>query len=127
MASKKTFVSMVAAASLSVLASGLARAADTYKPECFSPAADNKKSIQYPAKKGPYKIALVNGYVGNDWRITAIQSAKAWGARPDNAKQLADFKVISVGNDSAADRRDRQLYRCRLRRCGHQRGQSDSL
>ncbi len=100
MASRKIFVAALSAAS--VLASGFAYSADTYKPECFSPASDNKKSIQYPAKKGPYKIALVNGYVGNDWRITAIQSAKAWGARPDNAKQLADFKVISVGNDSAA-------------------------
>ena len=100
MASRMIFVAALSAAS--VLASGFAYAADTYKPECFSPASDNKKSIQYPAKKGPYKIALVNGYVGNDWRITAIQSAKAWGARPDNAKQVADFKVISVGNDSAA-------------------------
>jgi ribose transport system substrate-binding protein len=99
MISRKTFAMALSA---SFLASGLAHAADTYKPECFSPASDNKKTIQYPAKKGPYKIALVNGYVGNDWRITAIQSAKAWGARPDNAKQLADFKVISVGNDSAA-------------------------
>ena len=87
---------------LLALCPGMASAADTYKPECFSPAKDNPKSIQYKAKPGPYKIALVNGYVGNDWRITAIQSAKAWGARPDNKAKLADYKVISVGNDSAA-------------------------
>jgi ribose transport system substrate-binding protein len=84
------------------LASGAAWAEDTYKPECFTPAADNPSVIQYPAKTGPYKIALVNGYVGNDWRITTIQAAKAWGARPENAKKLSEFKVISVGNDSAA-------------------------
>jgi ribose transport system substrate-binding protein len=79
-----------------------AGAADTYRPECFAPAPDNTKTIQYPAKKPPFKIALVNGYVGNDWRLTTILSAKAWGARPDNKAKLADFKVISVGNDSAA-------------------------
>jgi ribose transport system substrate-binding protein len=91
-------------ASLAVLTlmAGSAFAADTYMPECFTPAKDNPAVIQYPAKNGPYKIALVNGYVGNDWRITTIQAAKAWGARPDNAKQLSEFKVISVGNDSAA-------------------------
>jgi ribose transport system substrate-binding protein len=94
-------VLVLGAASVSAMMLGAARA-ETFKPECFSPAADNKKTIQYEAKKAPFKIALVNGYVGNDWRITAVQSAKAWGARPDNSKMLSDFKVISVGNDSAA-------------------------
>jgi ribose transport system substrate-binding protein len=89
---------LVAAA---VFATG-AHAADTYMPACFTPAADSASGISYPAKKGPYKIALVNGYVGNDWRSTTIQAAKAWGARPDNAKNLSEFKIISVGNDSTA-------------------------
>ena len=84
-----------------VFASG-AHAADTYMPTCFAPAADSTSVIKYTAKTGPFKIALVNGYVGNDWRSTTIQAAKAWGARPDNAKGLSEFKIISVGNDSAA-------------------------
>jgi ribose transport system substrate-binding protein len=84
------------------LSAGMAMAEDTYKPECFAPAKDNSKVISYPEKNGPYKIALVNGYVGNDWRITTIQAAKAWGARPENKAKLADYKVVSVGNDSAA-------------------------
>lgn len=84
------------------LGAGPAMAADTYMPQCFSPAKDNQSVIQYKAKKGPYKIALVNGYVGNDWRITTIQAAKAWGARSANASKMSEFKVISVGNDSAA-------------------------
>lgn len=99
---RNILIASLSATSLMTLMMGTALAADTYKPECFSPASDNKSTIQYKSKDGPYKIALVNGYVGNDWRISAIQSAKAWGARPDNAKQLSDFKVISVGNDSAA-------------------------
>jgi ribose transport system substrate-binding protein len=88
-------------AAAALMAAG-AMAADTYKPECFSPAKDNASVIKYSAKKGPYKIALVNGYVGNDWRSTTIRAAKAWGARADNAKNLAEFKIISVGNDSTA-------------------------
>src|SRR5690606_19239834 len=61
-----------------------------------------EKIISYPKKDGPYKIAFVNGYAGNDWRTTAIQSAKAWAARPENKEKLSEFKVVSVGNDSAA-------------------------
>jgi len=85
-----------------VFAAAAAQAADAYKPGCYAPAPDSHGLISYKAKSGPFKIALVNGYVGNDWRITTIQAAKAWGARPVNAKSLSDFKVISVGNDSAA-------------------------
>src|SRR6202020_560115 len=98
---QKVLCSASAFAVAATFASG-ALAADTYMPTCFSPAADSASVISYPAKKGPFKIALVNGYVGNDWRSTTIQAAKAWGARADNAKQLSEFKIISVGNDSAA-------------------------
>ncbi|WP_417695221.1 sugar ABC transporter substrate-binding protein [Roseibium sp.] len=89
------------AGAIMALLSTTAFAADTYRPECYAPAPDTT-SISYPAKDGPYKVAFVNGFAGNDWRIAAIQSAKAWAARPENAEQLAEFKVISVGNDSAA-------------------------
>lgn len=75
--------------------------ADTYRPECFAPAPGTS-SISYDAKDGPYKIAFVNGFAGNDWRIAAIQAAKAWAARPENAEKIEDFTVVSVGNDSAA-------------------------
>lgn len=75
--------------------------ADTYRPECFAPAPGTT-TISYPAKEGPYKIAFVNGFAGNDWRIAAIQAAKAWAARPENAEKIAEFNVVSVGNDSAA-------------------------
>ncbi len=79
-----------------------AHAEDTFRPECFSPAPDNKKVIRYEKREGPYKIAFVNGFAGNDWRVTAIQGAKAWAARPENKAKLAEFTVVSVGNDSAA-------------------------
>ncbi|QBF30251.1 sugar ABC transporter substrate-binding protein [Thalassococcus sp. S3] len=75
--------------------------ADTYRPECFAPAPGTSTK-SYDAKEGPYKLAFVNGFAGNDWRIQAIQSAKAWAARPDNADKIDEFTVVSVGNDSAA-------------------------
>ncbi len=78
-----------------------AASADTYRPECFAPAPGTSTK-SYPAKEGPYKLAFVNGFAGNDWRIQAIQSAKAWAAREANAGKIDEFTVVSVGNDSAA-------------------------
>ncbi|MEM9228747.1 MAG: sugar ABC transporter substrate-binding protein [Pseudomonadota bacterium] len=75
--------------------------ADTYRAECFAPAPGTS-TISYDAKDGPYKLAFVNGFAGNDWRIQAIQSAKAWAGRPENSGKIDEFTVVSVGNDSAA-------------------------
>src|SRR5579872_3294020 len=38
-----------------------------YMPECFAPWSKDTKYLQWPAKKPPFRIALVNGYVGNAW------------------------------------------------------------
>lgn len=75
--------------------------AETYRVECFAPAPGTG-TIQGVASDGPYKIAFVNGFAGNDWRIAAIQASKAWAARPENAANIKEFTVVSVGNDSAA-------------------------
>ena len=73
------------------------------------------KFFQYPAKKGPYRIALANGYIANTWRIQMIKTAKAYAAQPDVAAKLKEFKVVSTGEDVAgADRGDQQLHRFRL-------------
>ena len=34
-------------------------------PECFKPWSAETKYMQWPAKEGPYRIAVVNGFVGN--------------------------------------------------------------
>jgi ribose transport system substrate-binding protein len=98
----KLAATLLGCATLGAVFTTAAMAADTYRSECFTPAASSKKVITYPKKEPPYKVAFVNGYAGNDWRTTAIQSAKAWAARPDNKVKLSVFKVVSVGNDSAA-------------------------
>ncbi len=71
-------------------------------PNCFVPWAKETKFFQYPAKKGPYRIALANGFIANTWRIQMIQTAKAYAAQKDVAAQLKEFKVVSTGEDVAA-------------------------
>src|SRR6188472_3305429 len=71
-------------------------------PKCFAPWTSNTKLFQYPAKKGPYRIALANGYIANTWRIQMIKTAKAYAAQPEVAAQLKEFKVVSTGEDVAA-------------------------
>jgi ribose transport system substrate-binding protein len=71
-------------------------------PKCFAPWAANTKLFQYPAKKGPYRVALANGYIANTWRIQMIKTAKAYAAQPDVAAKLKEFKVVSTGEDVAA-------------------------
>ena len=92
--------SLFATAAL-VMSVGAVSAADTFQPACFVPA-ENSKPISSEAKPGPYRIALVNGFVGNDWRINMIQAAKAWAAMPENNADIEEFKIVSVGNDVAA-------------------------
>jgi ribose transport system substrate-binding protein len=78
-----------------------ARAEDAFNPQCFKPAPGHKMLTQ-AARPGPYKIALANGFAGNSWRIQMIQGLKAWAARPENAKNIKELKIISTGTDVAA-------------------------
>ena len=66
------------------------------------PWTDKTKFFKFPAKKGPYRIALANGYIANTWRIQMIQTAKAYAVQPDVAAKLKEFKVVSTGDDVAA-------------------------
>jgi len=71
-------------------------------PTCLAPWTPQTKFFQYPAKKGPFRIALANGYIANTWRIQMIQTAKAYAAQSDVAAKLKEFKVVSTGEDVAA-------------------------
>ena len=70
--------------------------------ECHVPWAEDTQFFQFPAKEGPFRIALANGYIANTWRIQMIQTAKAYAAQPDVAAMLSEFKVVSTGEDVAA-------------------------
>src|ERR1700742_3669511 len=71
-------------------------------PKCFVPWTDQTKFFKYPAKKGPYRIALANGFIGNTWRIQMIKTAKAYADQADVKANLKEFKVVSTGEDIAA-------------------------
>ncbi len=72
------------------------------EPECFKPQSADTKYFQWPAKEGPHRIALVNGFIANDWRVQMIRVAKAYAEQPNVAADIEEFKVVSVGEDIAA-------------------------
>jgi ribose transport system substrate-binding protein len=97
----------IAAAAAALAASAFAAGPAVVKgpgenPACFKPWAADTKFFQWPAKKGPYRIALANGFVGNTWRIQMIKMAKAYAATPEMKGQLKEFKIVSTGTDVAA-------------------------
>jgi len=71
-------------------------------PDCFKPWSSSTKYFQWPAKPGPYRVALANGFVGNTWRIQMIKTAKAYAESPEVAPQLKELKIVSTGTDVAA-------------------------
>lgn len=70
--------------------------------QCFVPWSDSTKFFKFPKKEGPYRIALANGFIANTWRIQMIKTAKAYAAQPEVAAKLKEFKVVSTGEDVAA-------------------------
>jgi ribose transport system substrate-binding protein len=73
-----------------------------YMPECFAAWNKDTKFFQWKAKKPPFRIALVNGYVGNAWRIQMVKTAKTFAKDPAIAPLVKEFKVVSTGTDIAA-------------------------
>jgi ribose transport system substrate-binding protein len=71
-------------------------------PTCFKPWSDKTKFFQWEKKEGPYRIAVVNGFVGNTWRIQMIKTAKAFAETPGIKENIKEFKVVSTGTDVAA-------------------------
>src|SRR3954447_2515579 len=99
----------VVAIALSTFAFGSALAAGpqivpgpSADPTCYAPWSADTKFFKFPAKAGPYRIALANGYIANTWRIQMIQTAKAYAAQPEVAAKIKEFKVVSTGEDVAA-------------------------
>ena len=71
-------------------------------PNCFKPWNAQTKYMQWDKKPGPYRIAVVNGFVGNTWRIQMIQTAKAYAEQAGIKEKIKEFKVVSTGTDVAA-------------------------
>lgn len=73
-----------------------------HDPQCFAPWNEDIGFFQWDKREGPYKLAVVNGFVGNTWRIQMIQTAKAYVEQPEIAAQIEEFKAVSTGTDVAA-------------------------
>ncbi|HTZ79318.1 MAG TPA: sugar ABC transporter substrate-binding protein [Stellaceae bacterium] len=71
-------------------------------PDCFKPWEASTKDFKMPKKTGPYRIALANGFIGNTWRIQMIKTAKAYADQPAVKADIKEFKVVSTGEDLAA-------------------------
>ena len=118
----KTIQGLTALAALAMTAGTAFAGPDIVKgpgadPACFKPWSDETAYLQWPAKEGPYRIAVVNGFVGNTWRIQMIKTAKAFAEDPAVKDKIKEFKVVSTGTDAAgAARRHRGLHQPGLRR-----------
>jgi ribose transport system substrate-binding protein len=71
-------------------------------PACFAPWDDDTAYLQWEGREGPFRIAVVNGFVGNTWRIQMIKTAKAFAEDPAVADKIEEFKVVSTGTDAPA-------------------------
>ncbi|MDE0591230.1 MAG: ABC transporter substrate-binding protein [Thalassovita sp.] len=71
-------------------------------PGCFAPWTADTKFMQWEEREGPFRVAVVNGFVGNTWRIQMIKTAKAFAQDPSIADKISDFKVVSTGTDAPA-------------------------
>jgi ribose transport system substrate-binding protein len=71
-------------------------------PECFAPWTDETSFMQWEEREGPFRVAVVNGFVGNTWRIQMIKTAKAFAEDPSIADKISEFKVVSTGTDAPA-------------------------
>ncbi|MFC4672031.1 sugar ABC transporter substrate-binding protein [Seohaeicola nanhaiensis] len=71
-------------------------------PTCFAPWDATTKHFKWEAREGPYRIAIVNGFVGNTWRIQMIKTAKAYAEDPAVKDKIKEFKVVSTGTDAPA-------------------------
>ena len=91
-------------------------------PECFEPWDASTKYFQWEKKDGPYRIALVNGFVGNTWRIQMIKMAKTFAEDPvDQGQDQGIQGRLHRHRRARPARRHRGLHQPGLRRDRHHR------
>lgn len=71
-------------------------------PGCFAAWDESTAFLKWDAREGPFRVAVVNGFVGNTWRIQMIKTAKAFAKEPSIAGSISEFKVVSTGTDAPA-------------------------
>ncbi|PSL15360.1 sugar ABC transporter substrate-binding protein [Shimia abyssi] len=106
------FTSMAQTTALSVLLSAAAGTAfadwrqetdaAAYQAECFRPWTADTATWVHEASEGPYRIAVVNSFTGNTWRIQMLKTLLAFAETPEMKGKIEELKVISTGTDVSA-------------------------
>lgn len=73
-----------------------------FQPECFRAWSDDTQTWVHEAKDGPFRIAVVNSFTGNTWRIQMLKTLLAFAETPEMQGQISELKVISTGTDVSA-------------------------
>lgn len=69
---------------------------------CFVPWSANTQTFTWKHKKPPYRVALANSFVGNDWRTEMIKVARAYAQLPEVKPLIKELRVSSSGNNISA-------------------------
>lgn len=69
---------------------------------CFMPFTPSTKPFVWKSKPGPYKLAIANSLISNDWRTEMVKVAKAYAARPAVKAKLSEFIINSSGPEVSA-------------------------
>jgi len=73
-----------------------------FQPECFRPWSEGTETWTHTSKEGPYRIAVVNSFTGNTWRIQMLKTLLAFAETPEMQGKISELKVISTGTDVSA-------------------------
>lgn len=76
--------------------------AASFQAECFRPWSEDTAIWQHEGREGPYRIAVVNSFTGNTWRIQMLKTLLAYAETPEMAGNIEELKVISTGTDVSA-------------------------
>ncbi|WP_424971633.1 sugar ABC transporter substrate-binding protein [Dinoroseobacter sp. S76] len=74
----------------------------SFKAECFRPWAETTDTWVHEGREGPYRIAVVNSFTGNTWRIQMLKTLLAFAETPEISANIDELKVISTGTDVSA-------------------------
>ncbi len=76
--------------------------AEGFQPECFRSWSADTETWVHEAQEGPYRIAVVNSFTGNTWRIQMLKTLLAFAETPEMEGRISELRVISTGTDVSA-------------------------
>ena len=77
-------------------------ASTSFQPECFRPWTAETQNWTHESREGPFRITVVNSFVGHTWRIQVLKTLLAIAETPEMSSKISELKVISTGTDVSA-------------------------